>query len=392
MAFTARNNHLRVRKPDEHSRVTFAELFFDLVFVFAITQLSHHLLQHPTPTGLLQTALMFLAVWWAWIDTSWVTNWVDPQRTPVRVMLMVLMLVGLALSTSIPKAFGERALVFALAYTALQMGRGLFVLWATHRHDRANFMNFVRIVTWQAAASALWIAGAVAENDVRLGLWSLAVAIDCSGPAAGYWTPGLGASTAHDWNVEGGHIAERVGLFIIIALGESILVTGATYADLDLGIANTAAFMIAFTGSVVMWWIYFDSGAELGSERISHDDNPGHLARLAYTYFHIPLVAGIIVTAVGDEMVLMHPHGHVGVAEVAALLGGPALYLAGNILFKRSMVGRWPVSHLIGLGALAIGAAASAFLPMLAVAGWAAAALVLVAVWESRARAEGKPD
>lgn len=390
MPFSARTSHLRVRKPDEASEVTFAELFFDLVFVFAVTQLSHHLVQHPTPMGLLQTTLMFLAVWWAWIDTSWVTNWVDPERTPVRVMLMVLMLVGLALSTSIPEAFEGRALIFALAYTALQMGRGLFVLWATHRHDAANFRNFLRIVGWQAASSALWIAGALTENGVRLMLWSAAVAIDCAGPAAGFWLPGLGGSTTQDWNVEGAHIAERVGLFIIIALGESILVTGATYADLDLGFGNTAAFLVAFTGSIVMWWLYFDSGAKRGSRRISSDENPGRLARLVYTYFHIPLVAGIIVAAVGDEMVLHHPHGHVGLAEIGALIGGPALYLFGNLLFKRSVIGRWPLSHMGGLGILALGAAMSAFLPLLGVAAWAAATLVIVAVWEAVARREGR--
>lgn len=115
MAMWARDNHLRIRRENEHSRVTFVELFFDLVFVFAVTQLSHGLLAHLSLAGLVETAMMFIAVWWAWMYTAWFTNWLDPDRTPVRVLMMVLMLAGLALSTSIPAAFDDKGLVFAAA-------------------------------------------------------------------------------------------------------------------------------------------------------------------------------------------------------------------------------------------------------------------------------------
>ena len=157
--FAASVSHLRVRHGHEHSRVTFVELFYDLVFVFAVTQLSHGLLEHLTPLGALQTAILMIAVWWAWIDTAWITNWVDPERAPVRLLLFTLMLFGLVLSASIPKAFEERALTFALAYIAMQAVRTLFMLWALKRHDEGNFTNFLRITIWHAADMPLWIAG-----------------------------------------------------------------------------------------------------------------------------------------------------------------------------------------------------------------------------------------
>src|ERR1044072_6533500 len=161
----AQASHLRVRHG--HSRVTFVELFFDLVFVFAVTQLSHGLLEHLTPLGALQTAVLMLALWWAWIDNAWVTNSRDPERAPVRLLLFVLMLLGLIVSASIPKAFEERALAFALAYGALEVIPKLFMLWALKRHDDGNFRNFVRITVWPVAGALRWIAGRVAAAPMR---------------------------------------------------------------------------------------------------------------------------------------------------------------------------------------------------------------------------------
>src|SRR4051812_15753004 len=160
--FAARTSHLRARHG--HARVTYVELFFDLVFVFAVTQLSHGLLEHLTPLGAVQTAVLMLAVWWAWIDTAWITNWLNPERTAVRLMMFALMLAGLVMSASIPKAFDDRALPFALAFAVTQIGRSLFMLWALKNHDAGNFLNFIRIVLWQSTTASLWIAGALAEG------------------------------------------------------------------------------------------------------------------------------------------------------------------------------------------------------------------------------------
>ena len=143
---------LRTREHRGHARVTYVELFFDLVFVFAVTQLSHLLLKDLTLLGVLRTGLLFLAVWWVWIYTSWVTNWLDPERTPVRLLLFVLMLAGLVLSTSIPEAFGPRGLAFAAAYAFMQVGRSLFMIWALGEASPRNRRNFERITVWLAAA------------------------------------------------------------------------------------------------------------------------------------------------------------------------------------------------------------------------------------------------
>jgi low temperature requirement protein LtrA len=384
MPLGARTNFLRTRHGHDHSRVTFVELFFDLVFVFAVTQLSHALLDHLTVSGFAQTLILFVAVWWVWIDTAWTTNWLDPQRTPVRLMLFALMLAGLILSTSIPQAFDSRGLAFAAAYAAMQVGRCVFVLWCLRRHNAVNYRNFQRITLWRGFAAAFWLAGGFLDGDARFGLWAVALFLDCLAPAVGFHVPGLGRSTIADWDVEGSHMAERFGLFIIIALGESILVMGAAFSKLAWTATSIAAFLVAFVGSVAMWWIYFNIGAETASRTMASSTEPGRLARLAYTYLHLPIVVGIIVSAVADEFVLAHPTGHTEMKTVAVVVGGPALYLIGNLLFKRTIWGRLPLSHLVGLGLLALLAPAALFAPPLALGAAVTLVLVIVAAWETR--------
>ncbi len=380
----ARKSILRPKRHGgEHHRVTFVELFFDLVFVFAVTQISHTMVTHLTPFGAAQAVLMLMAVWWVWIFTSWVTNWVDPDQPPVRLMLFVLMLAGLILSTSLPRAFGEAGLAFAIAYVVMQVGRSLFMLWATRQHHRANFLNFQRITAWLILSGLFWIAGGMAEGNIRFVLWLVALLIEFAGPSAGFWTPGLGGSATADWAIEGGHMAERCGLFVIIALGESVLVTGATFATLEWTWVNLAAFASAFGGSVAMWWIYFNIGAEKASHNISHAADPGRLARANYTYIHILLVAGIIVCAVADELTLAHPLGHADAAAAAAIVGGPAIYLVGNLLFKWSVYGRPPLSHMVGLALLGLTIPLGTSIAPLALGAAATAILITVAVWES---------
>ena len=374
---------LRERSPDQHNRVTYVELFFDLVFVFAITQISHTLLAHFTPLGVLQVTMLMLAVWWVWVFTSWTTNWLDPEQAPVRVMLFGLMIAGLALSTSIPKAFENRGLAFAVAYSAMQVGRTLFFLWSVPTSAVGQRNNFIRILIWLGISAVFWIAGGLSEGNLRIGLWLVALAIEYCGPAMRFRSPGLGASTTQDWEVEGGHMAERCALFIIIALGESIVVTGATFAEAAWTAPVICAFVVALLGSIAMWWVYFHIGAEAGSEHISRSADTGRLARLAYTYLHLPIVAGIVVSAVGDELLLAHPDGHVGAKEVLSIVGGPLLYLIGTILFKHAIRGIYQLSHLVGIGLfIVLIPFAERFTPLsLAVA--AAAILMIVAAWEA---------
>ncbi len=373
----------RAKAERGHHRVTFVELFFDLVFVFAVTQLSHKLLGDFTELGILETVLLLLAVWWVWMYTSWITNWLDPERTPVRLMLFLLMLAGLALTTSIPKAFESRGLVFALAYAGMQVGRTAFMQFAIERGDLVLRQNFARIQVWLSVAGLLWIAGGFSQGGARLAFWTCGLIIEYVGPALRFWTPLYGASNVSDWAIEGGHLAERCALFIIIALGESVLVSGATFADSAWTAPTIAAFTAAFTGTIAMWWIYFDKAAEVGVEQITHARDPGRLGRLAYTYLHLPIVAGIILSAVGDELVLAHPLGHAEPKAVASLVGGPVAYLIGVILFKRTVRGWFQLSHMIGIAALLVLAACGGLLSPLVLSVATAAALVIVAIWET---------
>jgi len=374
---------LRERDPHQHHRVTFVELFFDLVFVFAITQISHTLLAHFTALGVLQTAILMFAVWWVWVFTSWITNWLDPEQTPVRVMLFGLMIAGLLLSTSIPKAFESRGLAFAIAFVVMQVGRSLFFLAVVPRSETGHRNNFRRISVWLSVSGIFWIAGGLADPEWRIGLWLIALAIEYSGPAMRFRTPGLGASTIQEWAVEGGHMAERCALFIIIALGESIVVTGATFSEAAWTTPTVAAFVVALVGSIAMWWVYFHIGAEAGSEHISHAEDSGRLARLAYTYIHLPIVAGIVVSAVGDELLLAHPIGHTGAKEMLSMIGGPLLYLAGVILFKRSIRGHLQLSHLVGIGLLVILIPFAHMLSPLALSAATTVIMLIVAAWEA---------
>jgi low temperature requirement protein LtrA len=383
MTDTARGGLFRPIVPNQHSRVTYAELFFDLVFVFAVTQISHTLLAHFTPLGALQVTLLFLAVWWVWVYTSWITNWLNPEKTPVRLLLFGLTLGGLVLSTSIPTAFDGRGLWFAIAYAAMQVGKTVFLWASTLPSQSLARANAIRITSWLALSAIFWIAGGLAEGPSRLVLWAIALVIEYISPAVRFWIPRYGASSVADWVVEGGHMAERCAGFIIIALGESIVVTGATFAELTWTTENVLAFVSAFAGCLAMWWIYFHKGAEAGSEQISKSTEPGRLARLAYTYLHMPIVAGIIVAAVADELVLKHPSGHSDPKTVISAIGGPLLFLFGTILFKHSFRGFLQLSHGVGIVALCVLAWFASELSPLVLSILTTAIMIAVAVWES---------
>ena len=382
-AETPRGALHRVIVPNQHSRVTYAELFFDLVFVYAVTQISHLLLARFTPSGAVQTTPLFLAVWWVWVYTTWITNWLNPERTPVRLLLFLLMLGGLVLSMSIPTAFEGRGLWFATAYAAMQVGRTLFWFASIPAARVAARLNALRILAWLSCSAIFWILGALAQGEGRLGLWALALAIEYVSPVARFWIPKYGASSVEDWFVEGGHMAERCAGFIIIALGEAIVVNGATFADLSWTAHAIVAFVSAFVASIAMWWIYFHRGAEAGSELIAKSTESGRLARSAYTYLHMPIVAGIVLTAVADEVVLKHPDGHTDLKTALCAIGGPVLFLVGTILFKRDIRGWLQPSHgagivmLLGLGYFAVD------LSPLVLSLLTTAILIVVAVWET---------
>lgn len=380
-------DHLfRPRSEHGHAPVTHIELFFDLVFVFAITQLAHGLLAHLTLIGALQTLLLLFAVWWVWICTTWAANWLDPDRAHVRLMLILLMLAGLALSSTIPYAFGERGWVFAAAYCSMQIGRTLYVIWASAGVHPGRLRNFQRILFWSLLSLPLWIAGCLVGAEARMLFWALALLVDYAGPLMFFRTPWLGRSTGADWDISGEHMAERCALFIILSLGETILMTGATFADLPQDATHWTAFALCFLGSATLWWLYFDTGARRGSSVIAASEEAGLLARSAYTYWHIPIVAGLVVTAVSDEMLLAHPYGHIEPTLLVSAIGGPLLFLIGNMAFKRATADRAlpPFSHLLGCaGLLAVGAWAwLGHWQPLTLGAAVFAVLVLTAIWE----------
>src|SRR6266852_2668028 len=187
-------------------RVTNIELFFDLVYVFAVTQLSHYLLGHATVPGALQAGLLLVMIWLVWAYTTWVTNWLDPQQMAVRLLLVVLMLISLAMSASLPRAFEDLGLWVGGGYAVQQIGRSVFMVIALRGH--ALQANFERILAWCVVSGALAVGGGFAHGSPRDLLWLLAVGVDLVGGAVGFATPGLGRSRTSDWTIEGGHIAE----------------------------------------------------------------------------------------------------------------------------------------------------------------------------------------
>ncbi|MBB3317918.1 low temperature requirement protein LtrA [Rhizobium sp. BK181] len=384
MTGTSKRNWLRNKGS---SRVTFLELFFDLVFVFSISQLSHALAAHYTPLGAAEAGLMTFAVWWVWIFTAWATNWLDPDKMPVRIMLVVLMLLGLVLSASIPEAFTDKGLLFAGAYVFMQVGRSLFTTYAFKDQSAANCRNFLRISTWFIVSGVFWIVGGFLEHEARLIAWVIALAIEYAGPASGFAVPGLGKSNATEWDVSGAHMAERCALFVIICLGEAVLVSGRTFSEMPFSTLTAVVFVTGFIGTVAMWWLYFRFGHERAAHRIEHEETPGSLARQAFTYAHIPILAGIIVHAVAVEFMFSHPHESGNLGVMASVLGGSGLFLAGNLWFKGATSGRMPLSHLAGLVLLILLAFIAPFIEVYLAGILATLVLIIVAAWEYRSLA-----
>jgi low temperature requirement protein LtrA len=358
-------------------RVTNIELFFDLVYVFAVTQLSHYLLGHADLRGALQTGLLLLMVWLVWSYTTWVTNWLDPDLMAVRLLLVALMLVSLAMSVSLPRAFEDLGLWVGAAYAVQQIGRSVFMVIALRGHPLEA--NFQRILAWCVVSSAFAIAGGLVHGDARALLWLAAVCVDLLGGLVGFYTPGLGRSRTSDWTIEGGHFAERCQGFILIALGESIVIIGATLTEKPVSASDVAAFVVGFIGAVALWWLYFDQSAEAAAEQIARSDDPGRLGRSAYHLIHPVMVAGIIVSAAADQKVLSDPAVTASTASAWMILGGPALFLAGHAAFKMAVwrYVSWP--RVAGIAVLALLGLAAKAIPELGLAACAAGVVVAVA-------------
>jgi low temperature requirement protein LtrA len=384
------------REAGVEQHATTLELFYDLVFVFAVTQVSHLLLQHLTWEGAGQAAMVLLVVWWSWNYTTWVTNELDPESIVVRLLLIALMLGSLLMAIAIPDAFGDKALLFACSYVAIQVGRHLFLTFAAAEADTIERRRAARILVWFVVAGALWIAGAIADDGTRTALWLAALALDYGAPLVTFWLPGRERLSPAAWDVGTEHFAERFQLFIIIALGESIVITGATTADLELSTTRVVAFALAFLATAAQWWLYFNLVANIAQRRLAQAANRTLMARDAYTYLHVVIVAGILLGAVGDELVIAHPTGQLPNRELVAVACGPALYLLAHVALRLRMTGTISPRRLAGaVACLAVGAIGT-FAPSLVVAALLLGVLVAVIVADqisaTRRRRRGEPS
>jgi low temperature requirement protein LtrA len=328
------------------------ELFFDLVYVLAVTQLTRHLLANLTLRGVLETLILLLAVWGAWNHIAWITNYFDLGDRAPRLVLIGLMFASLIMSSSLFGAFDDHGLAFAAALSASLFGGQLAAVAAVGRRHRLSAV-LERVLIWWIPVCSLLIAGGFVAGNARIALWVLALVVLYTVTWTGFPLPGLGRSLTTDYTIAGEHMAERCYLFITIALGESILVIGSQFGELAREPSTVTAFVIAFVGSVAFWWIYFDRSAEAGIEVMATATDPGRLGVTAYTYFHVPMVAGVIAAAGGYELAIAHPRDQVAAATACLILGGPALFLVGHTLFKRALWGLVPRARLAAIGALA---------------------------------------
>ena len=329
---------LRERGSARAAHVTNMELFFDLVFVFAIVQLASHIYDDLSWLGVAEAGVMFLALWWVWNYTAWATGWIDPEQTPVMGLMACLMLLSLVMAAAIPDAFArghgaDRGPAFALAYVALQLLRSGFMVWAFQRGgDRVMRRNYVQLLGWSAIGGAVWLAGGLLtrDADLRLLIWVIAATVDLVAPLHGFWLPGRGATPMRDWSLAGAHLAERCQLLLMIAFGEILLRLGASFAVTHEHPDVALAFVVGFLTTFALWAIYFTHHAEHAAQRIHQAEaDAARIGRSSYAYAHMLMVAGVILVAVADHMGVEHPRAAVSWSFALVCAVGPGLYFVG---------------------------------------------------------------
>jgi low temperature requirement protein LtrA len=357
-------------------RVGFIELFFDLVFVFAITQLSHLLLEHLSWSGAAETAFMLLAVWWTWITMLWWTDWVGTENAVIRLGLIGAMAAFMLMAIAIPEAFDDRGPLFALGYVA---GRAPFHVYAFVAFPREQYPRLAAVTSWIAAAAALWIAGAVLDGDARVAVWCAALLVDVGAPLLRYRTPWFAQFHLSNEEVSGHHLVERFQLFVILVLGESIVLTGATASGEEMSAARIGAIVVAVLVTAALWALYFGRDERRAQTLVAEAaEDRHHLIRDAYTYLHLPIVAGLVVVAVGNELVIAHPDEELPSEELLALAAGPILFLLGSAAAVLRVLRKVPRSRVAAAGAVAGAVLLGASLPALAT--WSLALAILASV------------
>ena len=364
----------------EGEQVTPLELFFDLVFVLALTQCTTLIARTPTWEGMLKGLLVLGMLWWSWVGYAWLTSVVDPEEGAVRLAMFAAMAAFLVAALCVPGAFGAEALLFACAYAAVRAAH--IVLFMLASHDDAELRHSViGLAASTAIAVGLLFVAAFTGGGLQLGLWGLALVLDMGGPYL------FGAD---GWKLVPGHFAERHGAIVIIALGESIVAIGVgARAMIVAGVV--AAAVLGVVVAAALWWVYFDVTAIMAARRLAKaraGRERNKIARDSYSYLHFPMVAGIALIAVGMKRTIGHVEDPLKLVPAAALLGGAAMYLLAHVAFRlrnmHSLSGRRLVCAIVLLALLPAGAA----LPALATLGILAAMLVALISYETLRYAE----
>ena len=359
----------------EESRVTPLELFFDLVYVLALTQCTALMADEPTWEGLAKGLLVLGVMWWAWVGYAWLTSVVNPEEGAVRLVMFAAMAAFLVVALCVPGAFNEEALLFAGAYAVVRFSQiALFVL--ASRDDPGLRHAVWGLLASTAVGVGLLVAASFADGALQGALWVLALALDMGGPLI---------IDPSGWRLEPGHFAERHGLIVIIALGESIVAIGVgAEAGVTTGVVVAACVGIAIAAA--LWWLYFDFVALVAERRLSNA-SPGRerntIARDSFSYLHLPMVAGIVLVALGMKKTLEHVDDPLKVVPAAALLGGAAVYLLAHVAFRWRNVHRFSWQRLVAAVVLVAFLPAAVELPALATASIVAALLAAVIVYET---------
>jgi len=347
-----------LRGDDE--RVTPLELFFDLVFVLAITQCTALMAHENSWEGLVKGMLVLGILWWAWVGYAWLTSVVDPEEGTVRLVIFAAMAALLVAALCVPTAFDDGAGILAGAYAIVRFGQiGLFIV--ASREDPALRTSVLSLAVSTAIGVGLIAAAAFADGTLQGLLWALALLLDMGGPYL---------IDTEGWRLVPHHFAERHGLIVLIALGESVVAIGAGAGrGVDGGIA--AAAVVGIVVVAALWWLYFDVVALVAARRLVNAE-PGRernaMARDSFSYLHLPMVAGIVLIALGIKKTLAHVGDDLHSVPATALLGGTALYLLAHVAFRWRNVHRFSSQRLI---------AAAACLALLPLAPHVAALLTL---------------
>jgi Predicted membrane protein len=376
-------NASSVVRPREVARaVTPLELFFDLVYVFTVSQLTHNLLHHVDARGVVETLVLTLAVMYAWFMTVWTSNWLDGDRQPVQLLLLGLMFASLLMSTSVSQAFGDRAGLFVIGYLAIQIGRTAFAVVSFRGHRL--YMHFVNALVWEIGTGFIWVAGIAADGDARLVLWAAATLVTYAGVIAGHPLPGRKSPFSSDSQIYAEHLLERFRLFFLIALGETVLTIGNAFAGQPVQPDRLLVLAVAFAGTVALWWCYFHRAEDIGMNAVEGAADASRIVGLG-NYTLIAMVIGIIAIAAGDELAIANPHDPNTLNTAVLIFGGPAIFLLAQMAFMRRATGRVPRPRILACIGLVMLGIATAPLSLLAAVIASSAVLVAVAIADTRA-------